>query len=86
MNNRNKQESAIFRKLVQINAGRSFLANLGGFVCVVIMLGLANVFCHNVLHTDLLFALRLLIVAVALYFFVPPLVLWLWTGRTSDTQ
>ncbi len=33
-----------------------------------------------------MFELRLLIVAVALYFFVPPLVLWLWTGRTSDTQ
>ncbi|GFE92898.1 hypothetical protein KBX73_08350 [Acetobacter persici] len=84
----NKQQpgGVVFRTLVQINAGRSFLANLGGFVCVAFMLGLANIFCRGVLHTDLMFELRLLIVAVALYFFVPPLVLWLWTGRTSDTQ
>ncbi|GBQ08075.1 MULTISPECIES: hypothetical protein [Acetobacter] len=84
----NKQQpgGVVFRTLVQINAGRSFLANLGGFACVVLMLGLANIFCRSILHTDLLFELRLLIVAVALYFFVPPLALWLWTGRTSDKQ
>ena len=78
----NKQQpgGVVFRTLVQINAGRSFLANLGGFACVVLMLGLANIFCRSILHTDLLFELRLL------YFFVPPLTLWLWTGRTSDKQ
>ncbi|GAN68211.1 hypothetical protein [Acetobacter orleanensis] len=84
--NKQQPNGVVFRTLAQINAGRSFLANLGGFVCVALMLGLANIFCRSVLHTDLMFELRLLIVAVALYFFVPPLVLWLWTGRTSDTQ
>lgn len=86
MSNQQKPDGVVFRTLVQINAGRSFLANLGGFVCVTLMLGLANIFCHSILHTDLLFELRLLIVAVTLYFFVPPLALWLWTGRTSDKQ
>ncbi|MCG4256468.1 hypothetical protein [Acetobacter senegalensis] len=81
MNSQNRSGSAFLEKLEQVNDGRSFLANLFGFVCVGCTLGLANLICRFGLHIELTYILRILIVAVAAYFFLPLFILWLWKGR-----
>lgn len=68
----------------QINEGRTLLMNAGVFLCVVAMLGLANLFCRFVLHADLSYLMPWLLGGAVLYVFGPPLVLWLFTGRPSD--
>ncbi|WP_367159189.1 hypothetical protein ABUE34_07535 [Kozakia baliensis] len=85
-NTPNEKIPAFIAPIEQVNDGRSLLVNLGGFICVALMLGLANLICRLFLHTDLSYLLRVLIVAVALYFFVPCLILWLWTGKTTGRK
>lgn len=81
MNRQNSPGPAFLETLEQVNGGRSWLANLGAFVCVLAMLGAANLICQYGLHIDLSYVLRILIAGVAAYFFLPLFILWLWRGR-----
>lgn len=75
-------QPAFLRKVEELNGGRSIWANLGAFLCVLGMMGAANYICKFALHADMSYVLRILVVTMACYFFVPPLVLWLWRGRS----
>lgn len=76
-------QPALLRKLEELNNGRSLWANLGAFVCVLGMMGAANYVCRFALQADMSYVLRILVVAVACYFLLPPLILWVWRGRSS---
>ncbi|MGO2958849.1 MAG: hypothetical protein ACTIDN_07405 [Acetobacter sp.] len=75
------RQSSFLQKMEELNDGRSLLANMGGFLCVLGMLGAANYICKIGLHIELYSVLLILIAGVAFYFFVPFLVVWLWRGR-----
>ncbi|AQU86344.1 hypothetical protein B0W47_01490 [Komagataeibacter nataicola] len=74
---------SIIEHIRQINAERTPVMNLCACLCVVVMLGLANLICHYVLHTDMSFIMPWMLAATALYFFIPALVLWIVTGNPS---
>ncbi|EHH69502.1 hypothetical protein [Gluconobacter morbifer] len=65
----------ILEQVRQINDGRGFWGNMGGFFCVICILGLANMLNRSVFHVDVGWLLDELLVLVALYFFVPYLIL-----------
>ncbi|MHC0612494.1 hypothetical protein [Komagataeibacter oboediens] len=73
------------QKLREINGGRTLLMNAGAFFCVVAMLGIANLICRFVLHTDVVFLMPWLLAATGLFFFLPALMLWLMTGKPSGS-
>ncbi|MBV1829677.1 hypothetical protein HNW77_01605 [Komagataeibacter sp. AV436] len=74
---------SIIEHVRQINAERTLVMNLCACLCVVLMLGLANLVCRYVLHTDMSFLMPWMLAATALYFFIPALVLWIATGNPS---
>ncbi|WP_239019329.1 MULTISPECIES: hypothetical protein [Novacetimonas] len=71
----------MLEKLQQINDDRSLMVNVGVCFCVIVMMGLGNLFCRFVLHTDMTYLMPWLLAGVVAYFFVPCLVLWIATGR-----
>ncbi|MCX2564506.1 MULTISPECIES: hypothetical protein [Acetobacter] len=69
--------------LDDMNGGRSFLANIIGFFCVAAMLGLVEMACRFMLNTQLDLILRILLVVLAGYYFLPFLILWVLRGSKS---
>lgn len=77
-------DSPLLARLRQMNAGRGFLANLAGFFIVACMIGLANVVSRQGLGADINWLARIMLILVALYFFVPYLVLLATRGRPDE--
>ncbi|WP_167400146.1 hypothetical protein [Novacetimonas maltaceti] len=50
---------------------------------MIAMLGLGNLVCRFVLHTDMSYLMPWLLVGVVSYFFLPCLILWIATGKPS---
>ncbi|POF62201.1 hypothetical protein KMAL_22150 [Novacetimonas maltaceti] len=73
----------MLRKLQELNQDRTLLANAGMCFCVIAMLGLGNLVCRFVLHTDMSYLMPWLLVGVVSYFFLPCLILWIATGKPS---
>ena len=73
----------MLQKLQEINRDRTLLVNAGVCFCVIAMLGLGNLFCSFVLHTDMSYLMPWLLAGVVAYFFLPCLILWIATGKSS---
>lgn len=70
-----QQIDGLLTQLRQINGERGFFANVFGLFCVTCLLGLANMFSRSVLHADMGWLLKPLMVVMILYFFLPYLLL-----------
>lgn len=73
----------MLQKLQEINHDRTPLTNAGVCFCVIAMLGLGNLFCRFVLHTDMSYLMPWLLAGVVSYFFLPSLILWIAKGKSS---
>ncbi|MBS1103608.1 hypothetical protein JK202_11360 [Gluconobacter sp. Dm-62] len=80
-----QQSNAFFNQLRQINGERGFLANLGGFFCVSCMMGLGNLFSQSLFHENMAWILGPLMVMIALYFFVPYVILLVTNQRSTES-
>ncbi|QDH17726.1 hypothetical protein [Swingsia samuiensis] len=74
-------KTTLLSQMHDINANRTFLANVIGFFCVSCVIGLANMFTSTLLKVDMNWLVRPLIALVAVYFFVPFLFLKLTPKR-----
>lgn len=76
----------ILARFQQMNDGRGLIGNLLGAICVSFALGLAFMFCRNVIKADMHSLTRFMLLLVWLYFLVPWLVLRLTNTLKSDNS
>ncbi|WP_218015974.1 hypothetical protein [Neokomagataea thailandica] len=67
--------NSIITRFQQMNDGRGLMGNLFGAICVSCALGLAFMFCRNVIKADMHSLTRFMLILVWLYFLIPWLVL-----------
>ena len=79
-----QQIGGLLAQLRLINGERGFFANFFGLFCVACLLGLANMFSRSVLHADMGWLLKPLMVVMILYFFLPYLLLLIIDRRTTN--
>ncbi|NHO33393.1 hypothetical protein [Acetobacter fallax] len=86
MTNGTSRNNALLEKIRQANGGRSLFASAICFCGAMAMLGFANMLCRFGLNIDLTYLLPWMIGGTVLWLFVPPLILWLWTGTPSGKR
>ncbi|QDH25287.1 hypothetical protein D5366_08785 [Neokomagataea tanensis] len=67
--------NGILSRFQATNDGRGLIGNVMGAICVSCAIGLAFMFCRNVIKTDMHSLTRLMLLLTWLYFLVPWLVL-----------
>lgn len=82
----NSPSARLVRAARSINEGRTPVVNLISFVGAIAMLGFANIGCRYGLHVDMSWMLPWLVVATAIWLFVPAVILWQFTGDPSGRK
>ncbi|AQS90355.1 hypothetical protein HKD28_00060 [Gluconobacter sp. LMG 1744] len=78
------QSRSFFQQLREINGDRGFFANLACLFSVICMMGLSNLLSQSLLHQNMNWLLKPLMVVIALYFFVPYFLLRLTKRPSSE--